>query len=262
MARAFLLIADIGGYTRFMRVHRINLAHAQYVVAQLLESMIEAARSPLKLAKLEGDAAFFYARLPDSSDGDAAAFERLSRAIADIRHAFLARRERMSIDRLCSCDGCVQAGNLKLKFVAHLGEIAFQKVMRYTELAGVDVILVHRLLKNSVTVPEYVLMTEPVHERLDASLRAHAQPAVENLEGLGDTHTFVIDMQVLEVAPPPALRPSKLRQIIGWLRMTWQSLPYFVGAKKSCDGFANMGPVLLPSATQDSQELAQQLPGK
>ena len=64
-------------------------------------------------------------------------------------------RQELSIDRVCNCDGCVQVGTLKLKFVAHLGEIAFQKVKRYTELAGVDVILVHRLLKNSVPVPEY-----------------------------------------------------------------------------------------------------------
>ena len=34
MARAVLVIADIGGYTRFMKVHRINLAHAQHIVAQ------------------------------------------------------------------------------------------------------------------------------------------------------------------------------------------------------------------------------------
>ena len=56
--RAFLLIADIGGYTRFMKVHRINLAHAQYVVAQLLEAVIDGA-TELELSKLEGDAAFF-----------------------------------------------------------------------------------------------------------------------------------------------------------------------------------------------------------
>ena len=61
---------------------------------------------------------------------------------------------------MCTCDGCTQAGELKLKFVAHVGEVAFQKVKRYTELAGVDVILVHRLLKNSVPIPEYVLMTD------------------------------------------------------------------------------------------------------
>ena len=58
--QALLVVADIGGYTRFLKVHRINLAHAQDVVARLLEAVIDAA-AKLKLSKLEGDAALFYA---------------------------------------------------------------------------------------------------------------------------------------------------------------------------------------------------------
>src|SRR4026208_2220071 len=44
-----------------MKVHRVNLSHAQYAGAQLLEAVIDAAEPRFKLAKLEGDAAFFYA---------------------------------------------------------------------------------------------------------------------------------------------------------------------------------------------------------
>jgi hypothetical protein len=39
----------------------------------------------------------------------------------------------------------VQAGNLKIKLVGHFGEAAVQKVKNLTELAGFDVILVHRM---------------------------------------------------------------------------------------------------------------------
>jgi hypothetical protein len=65
-----LLIADIGGYTRFMNLHRTSLAHAQEVVAQLLEAVIDATRGQLKLAKLEGDAAFFYSTYPSGAEPD------------------------------------------------------------------------------------------------------------------------------------------------------------------------------------------------
>ena len=58
--RAVLLIADISGYTGYMHWNRLHLAHAQQTVAALLESVIEAGKG-LKLAKLEGDAAFFWA---------------------------------------------------------------------------------------------------------------------------------------------------------------------------------------------------------
>jgi hypothetical protein len=37
--RALLLLADIGGYTRFMRM---NLAHSQEITRRLLESMLDA----------------------------------------------------------------------------------------------------------------------------------------------------------------------------------------------------------------------------
>jgi hypothetical protein len=43
--RALLLIADIGGYTAFIRAHRTSLVHAQDVVARLLEARIDAARA-------------------------------------------------------------------------------------------------------------------------------------------------------------------------------------------------------------------------
>lgn len=56
--RAVLLIADIGGCTNYMHWNRKHLAHAQWTVAQLLESVIDAAKG-MKLAKLEGDAAFW-----------------------------------------------------------------------------------------------------------------------------------------------------------------------------------------------------------
>src|SRR5882672_5333116 len=102
-----------------MKVHRVNLSHAQYVVAQLLEAVIDAATPGFKLAKLEGDAAFFYA-LAGKGEPD---LTKLGERVVGIRQAFVTRRTELEIDRLCSCDGCVQASGLTLKFVTHVGEI-------------------------------------------------------------------------------------------------------------------------------------------
>lgn len=247
MARAVLVIADIGGYTRFMKVHRINLAHAQHIVARLLEAVIDGAGRKLKLAKLEGDAAFFYANAPVAPD-DA------KRAIVAIRRAFLHRRDELSINRLCNCDGCTQAGELKLKFVAHVGEVAFQKVKQYTELAGVDVILVHRLLKNAVPLSEYVLMSEALHDEISSSLGTSASAIDHELEGLGQARSYYVDLDALAGPYTSDVRPSVIAKLVGWLRMTWRSLPYFIGVRKACDGFGNMTEVLAilptrPSAT-------------
>lgn len=239
--RALLVIADIGGYTRFMRVHRINLAHAQYVVAQLLEAVIDGAGRRLELAKLEGDAAFFYALLPEKSKKDDVA--ELGEIVSKIRRAFLTKRLELETTRVCNCDSCMQAGQLKLKFVAHVGEVAFQKVKKYKELAGVDVIFVHRLLKNSVPIAEYVLMSEPVFQRLDETFRRHSVAATEDLEGLGSVPTYYVDLTAVARDLPAAIEASIWRKFVAWLKMTIESIPYILGIKKSCEAFRNMGEV-------------------
>jgi hypothetical protein len=59
VGRALLLIADIRGYTPFMKLHRTSLAHAQDVVGRLLEALIDAAPDFTPL-EIEGDATFLY----------------------------------------------------------------------------------------------------------------------------------------------------------------------------------------------------------
>ena len=228
--KALLLIADIGGYTRFMRQHRFGLAHAQDTVAQLLEAVIDAS-GRFKLAKLEGDAAFFYAVGEDTSP--------VAKQVAAIRRAFLERREQLAIDRMCNCDGCTQVGNLTLKFVAHAGEVAFQKVKHLTELAGVDVILLHRMLKNDVPISEYVLMTDAVHQHLGPELRQLSQGLEHDFEGMGRTSTHYIELSSL-VTSEPAPRPNLLRKLWNKLTMELRSLKYVLGFKEACEGFRNV----------------------
>jgi len=49
------------------------------------------------------------------------------------------------------CKACAAMGDLDFKFVVHHGEMVKQKMGGREELAGRDVILVHRLLKNTVS---------------------------------------------------------------------------------------------------------------
>ncbi|OSC43170.1 DUF2652 domain-containing protein [Mycobacterium decipiens] len=230
--RAFLLIADIGGYTRYMNWNRLHLAHAQRTVAELLESVIDAGKG-LKLAKLEGDAAFFWA--PDGN-AKVVVCERLSQ----MRQAFFARRERMKTDHPCECESCAQRDGLTLKFVAHQGEVAEQKVKRRVELAGVDVILVHRMLKNSVPVPEYVLMTDPVAQCLDVSMRQLSMPLTHDFEGLGQTPTYYIDLANSEL-PPAAPQRGFFGRLAAKQKFEMKALPFVLGVKKPGAGFRSLG---------------------
>lgn len=115
--RAVLLIADIGGCTNYMHWNRKHLAHAQWTVAQLLESVIDAAKG-MKLAKLEGDAAFLGTR----GNTSVLVCDRPRRCARGS-----ARGASRSKDHPCDCKSCEQRDNLSIKFVAHEGEVAEQR---------------------------------------------------------------------------------------------------------------------------------------
>ena len=90
--RALLLIADIGGYTRFMKLHRLSLAHSQDIIARLLEAVVDAA-PPLELVEIEGDAAFLY--LPQGEGDDEAAAKAAEAVALAMHRAFHERRQEI-----------------------------------------------------------------------------------------------------------------------------------------------------------------------
>ena len=222
-SRALLLIADIGGYTSYMQSHRSMLGHAEAATTRLLKQVIGAARG-FELIEIEGDAAFL-SRDADGLD-DAAALAAVTGAAVAMHRAFHA--ERLLVERnLCPCRSCTQTSELKLKFVAHVGEVATQTIKRRRKLVGMDVIFIHRLVKNSVPVAEYVLLSEQLHH--GASATAPASPGHEismDLEGIGPVKTYFVEVSDLAapIHPPPG--PSGLQRLGGTLGMVGRGLPY------------------------------------
>ncbi|MFN8634658.1 MAG: DUF2652 domain-containing protein [Chloroflexota bacterium] len=139
---ACFVIADISGYTQFLA--GVELEHGQDIITDLMDTVVRSLRPPFRLAKFEGDAAFLYA-IGDPVDGS---------AIQDVVEAtyFAFRRRLRNIKQAtsCECSACSEMQHLDLKFVVHYGEFVTHKMAGRTELAGRDVILIHRLLKNGV----------------------------------------------------------------------------------------------------------------
>lgn len=197
--QAVLLIADISGYTRFMRLHALATSHARQIIARLLRALIDASRPPLQLHRLEGDAVFFYALAADEAELPVVA-ERVRDQIPRLLRAFHREITALAQVKLCVCEACVRVRELKLKQVAHAGEVAFESIHRERELFGIDVVVAHRLLKNSVPADEYVLLTRAVY----ASIRDFygQEPAWhrEELEGVGEVEAAVFYSPQLEAA--------------------------------------------------------------
>ena len=225
--RSLLLIADIGGYTDYMRAHRMSLAHAEVNTARLLEKVIDAAPG-FDLIEIEGDAAFL-SRRADTLD-DAATVAAITRAAVSMHRAFHIERQHVATN-LCPCDGCVQADNLKLKFVAHIGEVATQTIRQRRKLVGIDVILVHRLLKNNVDAPEYVLLSEELYRTTDAPLPGPARELSQDLEGIGPVRTYFVDVADLG-SLPPLPDPSMVARLGRTLAVAGTGLPYMLGLRR------------------------------
>ena len=192
---ACLVIADISGYTSYLA--GVELDHAQDILADLTDAVVRALRPTFRLAKLEGDAAFAYV-VTDVIDGS---------ILQDtIEHCYVAFRRRLrDIGQAsqCDCNACTYIPKLDLKFVVHHGLIARQRMAGREELVGRDVIVVHRLLKNSVEtelgIGAYVLYTDEclrvmgVADPADAGLVPHR----ETYDVVGEVSGWVRDLEAV-----------------------------------------------------------------
>lgn len=186
----YLLLADISGYTRFVTIHGASVLHAEEIITKLMEAVLDVAAEPLVLNKLEGDAAFLYARAADHPREVA---EQVVRQVLGFFTAFKERQQALikAGEGGCFCDACCNIGDLKLKTILHAGEVVMKKVRHLEELAGGDVILAHRLLKNRLTAREYILMTEKFYEQGGGVSDRTPVPYTDTFEELGQVNALV-----------------------------------------------------------------------
>src|SRR5919198_1796449 len=226
--RALLLIADISGYTDYMSSHRMSLGHAEANTARLLGKVIDAAHD-FDLIEIEGDAAFF-SRPAGALDGDAMVGAITQAAVA-MHRVFHMERQHV-VTNLCPCNDCAQADNLKLKFVAHIGEVATQSIRQRRTLVGIDVIFVHRLLKNRVPIPEYVLLSEALYQTGDGAPPERVHEVSEDVEGIGPVRAYFVGVEHLAGVPPPQPDPSLLGRLGSTVGLVGRGLPYMLGMRR------------------------------
>jgi uncharacterized protein YndB with AHSA1/START domain len=189
---ACLVIADIAGYTDYLA--GVELDHAQDILADLVDTVVGSLRPMFRLAKLEGDAAFAYA-LVDSLDGSL-----LQDTVEATYFSFRRRLRDIGQASRCECNACVLIPSLDLKFVVHHGLVVRQQMAGMEELLGRDVILVHRLLKNSVQatsgVRAYALYTDQAMSAMDADPAAQGLVRHrEHIDVIGEVGCWIRDLE-------------------------------------------------------------------
>ncbi len=154
MANALIYIPDISGFTAFVNNTEIN--HAQHIISELLEIIIDSDTLGMHVSEVEGDAVLFYKQQVVPSIAD------IVRQTEKTFIAFHTHLRRYEMERVCQCGACSNASMLSLKVIAHAGEIGFTKVKDTKKPFGPTLVEAHQLLKNAIGNNEYLLITNTI----------------------------------------------------------------------------------------------------
>lgn len=188
---AILLIADISGYTNFMLANKNTLTRSHTVIVELIRSIIEDSGIPLQIAKLEGDAVFLYAIKNDNDNEWNEIKKKVGESVNSFFGIFSRKIHELSNSIICDDNSCLNIDQLGLKVIIHYGKTQIVSIGNFKELAGLDVILIHRLLKNSVKVKEYILMTEEACKQIMFPKIICVDTTEEHYKDFGAVKTYV-----------------------------------------------------------------------
>jgi uncharacterized protein YndB with AHSA1/START domain len=166
-----LVLADISGYSKF--IAQTEVEHSWSILHELLDTMVRSVHGRMDVSQVEGDAILFISGL---------SAPEVIAALEETFVEFHRRLRDMQAVTTCPCDACANIGILKLKFVVHHGRFSRQRLGNVEQLHGTDVIVAHRLLKNSVPSKEYMLVTDAVLERLPDEARSRFHPHTEEFD--------------------------------------------------------------------------------
>lgn len=189
MTSGTFILADIGGYTTFLS--DVGIEHAKEITSHLFNGMVKVDKR-WKVGNVEGDCLFLYTSSRESPENTFAQvrklYENFRESVAEIASG-----------STCRCGACDRSGDLALKFVVHSGEFDTHEVAGRKELIGPDVVVAHRLLKNSVPLREYALITTSVAKVAHVS-GLTATTAQDDYSDVGAVEYQYVDLQPVREA--------------------------------------------------------------
>lgn len=199
--QTLIFIPDISGYTKF--VSTTEILHSKHILDELLEVLIDANEMGLELSEIEGDALLYYRK------GKAPTVSEMLAQVQKMYTLFHEHLKKFELHRICSCGACSSAADMTIKFVAHYGEVAENKVKDRSVLFGKEVIVAHRLLKNEIDSNAYSLFSNQLLNACDTweRLPQEAWSPVVNMEEEYDfgkaNYSYISLAPLLEEVPDP-----------------------------------------------------------
>lgn len=193
MPKGHFIITDISGYTEFLT--HSELDHAHDILQSLFKAQLDYIKPPFVISGFQGDAILMY--IPAGSYYQP---QSVFEALENLYCSFSSTLEEMQFHTTCTCRACQGIPLLDLKMVVHFGDYILQQMGNREELLGTDVIIPHRMLKNTVIkktgVKSYALFSEAAKNALEletvcSTLHDHA----ESYEHIGDVKMVVYDLR-------------------------------------------------------------------
>lgn len=190
LQEGYLILADISGYTAYLV--GTELEHAQEIIEELLNLILDHIKPPMKLVQFEGDALFCYILGSTFLDG-----QRLIELLESCYFDFADHLVAMQRANTCRCAACRAIPTLDLKFVVHYAKFIVHQLAGSESLIGSDVVVAHRLLKNHIAErighPAYLFLTDPCLAKIDSAMPL--LPHRETYEHLGEVAGGVYDLR-------------------------------------------------------------------
>ena len=221
--KGLLFIPDISGFSRF--VNEVEIEHSRFIIQQLLEVLIKANDSGLKISEIEGDAILFY------RFGEPVELSSLYSQVEKMFRAFHQYIIAYDNRKICQCKACISAVDLSLKVITHYGEFTPLSVHQFDKLIGKDVIVAHQLLKNDIPQHEYWLVTKSLN-RQPAELTQWMQWNASSKETeSGNINFYYTQLTPLKSGIP---KPSIRNELAKKTRMLSVSRDYDIDIKTLC----------------------------
>ncbi len=208
----FFFIADISGYTQYMVRNQMEHDHGVLLINELMAALVDEVALPMEVSKLEGDAIFLYLpyeKLSAEMHNDP---RLLTEKILRFFTTFQRKINAMQEVSVCDCGACTHLSSLDIKIVVHFGKASMVKIGSFMELSGVDVILVHRLLKNQVKERRYLLLTDAAYQKLKLPAEGKLVQSEESDKDIGKVKVYVY-------FPPEGVPPPEKKEQTAWKKI-------------------------------------------
>ncbi|WP_108244444.1 DUF2652 domain-containing protein [Muricauda brasiliensis] len=190
-----ICIPDISGFTRFMG--EIDFELSTKIIPSLLNKIIYSNEIGLKISEIEGDAVLFYrtGELPSLKDLIDQCIYFYTEFYKQMNVLRSMNNGHKGVDKIPELLG--------LKIILHYGEeVGLVPIGKNIKLMGEDIIVAHRLLKNTIPTDEYILFSRDILSSYSQEDRQELQMGKNLISGnIQVDHLGQIDFKYIDLLP-------------------------------------------------------------